>query len=313
MDDCEIIFVFFAKNLVEFKDGDIITGEGLTGGGGEGDAQPQVIGPETMRRRIEIYESYNFMLYDQNLIISSCQKTFVFPFEDSQLLYLKSIYLGRNYTIFSYIYNTHAQLIFFHLIETEKNDDTTLVKEMNTINETIFNFHINETLSDLIKMDDRQIIFIYACSYSLKDSNNANLISIIILDINPDDSFALSTRVFNIDLRNLKPILQLSAFCYDGYLLLATTVTEENSVNNNIDYYSLLIMFGYSKGINKTIDLSYYLSDNENYGKNSKTFFDILYENFTLDNNIFNYTLADKIKLFIYKYNIFIIFINYIQ
>ena len=146
--------------------------------------------------------------------------------------------------------------------------------------------------------------------------NYIKLLSIIILDINPDDSFSLNTRIYNIDLGNLKPILQLSAFCYDGYLLLATTVKEENSINNgieNISYYSLLIMFGYSKGINKTIDISYYLSNNENYGKNGKNFFDILYENFTLDNNIFNYTLADKIKLFIYKYNIFIIFINYIQ
>ena len=309
MDDCEIIVVFFAKNLLGFEGENITTGQGQTGGG-EGDAQPHVIGQETMRRRIEIYGSYNFMLYDQNLIISSCQKTFVFPFEDSQLLYLKSIYLGRNYTIFSYIYNTNAQLIFFHLIEIEKNDVVISVKEINKIHETLFNFHINETLSDLIKMDDRQIIFIYAGSYSLKYSNNANLISIIILDINPDDSFALSTRVYNIDLRNLKPILQLSAFCYDGYLLLATTVTEENSINNNIDYYSLLIMFGYSKGINKTIDISYYLSDNENYGKNSKTLFDILYENFTLDNNIFNYTLADKIKLIFIPQEIIIININ---
>ena len=49
-----------------------------------------------LRKRIEIYENYNFKLYSQNLIVSSCQKEFSFPFEKSQLLHLKTIYLEKN-------------------------------------------------------------------------------------------------------------------------------------------------------------------------------------------------------------------------
>ena len=56
-------------------------------------------------------------------------------------------------------------------------------------------------------------------------------------------------------------------------------------------------MFGYSNGTDSIIDISYYLNDNENYGINDKKFIDILYENFNIENNIFNYVSANKIKI----------------
>ena len=257
MDDFEILVIFYAENEKENS----INLEGGNGLGGLDGDQPQVINPAPAadNRRMEIYQNYNFKLYDQNLSDLSCQNEIIFPFEGNELFFFKSLYLGRNYAIFAYIFGRDSQLIFFHLIKIDDIDGTN-DKEVNGINKVdvnLFNFDINKTLSDFVKIDDRQILFIYNGSCM-----ENKLLSIIILDINPDDSFSLSTRVYNIDLGNLEPILQLSSFCFDGYLLLATTVKEENSINNNIeniDYYSLLIMFGYSKGINKTIDISYYL------------------------------------------------------
>ena len=87
-------------------------------------------------------------------------------------------------------------------------------------------------------------------------------------------------------MEQLVPKLQLSAFEYNGYLLLATTVIKEDSNLFSSGYYSLLIMFGYANGTDSIIDISYYLSDNENYGKSTKTFIGLLYENFTIENNI---------------------------
>ena len=155
----------------------------------------------------------------------------------------------------------------------------------------------NETLTDFVKINENKTIFIFTDSFIDNASKKVRLLSIINIDIN-FTSFDFRTKVYNILLENLIPKLQLSTFEYNGHLLFSTTVIKEylNSEESD-DYFSLLIIFGYANGTDSIIDLSYYLNDNENFGKGNKKLIELLYENFNIENNIFNYTLTNKFKL----------------
>ena len=198
MDDCEILVVFYAENKKE-NGADLEGGNGL--GGLDGDHN-QVENPVSAvdNRRMEIYQNYNFKFYDQNLVSSICLNDFKFPFEGKELFFFKSLYLGTNYAIFAYIFGTNSQLMSFHLIKIDSTEASkgNIVNAINKVDVNLFNFDINKTLSDFVKIDDRQIIFIYNGSYVETIINYVKLLSIIILDINPDDLFALNTRVYNI-------------------------------------------------------------------------------------------------------------------
>jgi len=56
------------------------------------------------------------------------------------------------------------------------------------------------------------------------------------------------------------------------------------------------MILSYANGTDSTTDVSYFLKDNENY-QNDKSFFDFLYQNLTIENNIFGYIAENIIKL----------------
>ena len=62
------------------------------------------------------------------------------------------------------------------------------------------------------------------------------------------------------------------------------------------DMCSLLIVFGYSNGNDISIDISPYLLDSDNSNININIF-DFFLSSRKIDNNIFNYSLVNKVKL----------------
>ena len=56
------------------------------------------------------------------------------------------------------------------------------------------------------------------------------------------------------------------------------------------------MIFGYANGTDDIADISRFFNDTSNYQK-EKTFFDYLYENLTIENNIFGYEALNSIKI----------------
>ena len=57
------------------------------------------------------------------------------------------------------------------------------------------------------------------------------------------------------------------------------------------------MILGYVNGTDCTIDISYWLNDMENNRDNNISFFEYLYQDFTIENNIFGYVPESLIKL----------------
>ena len=205
------------------------------------------------RRKLENNQKYNFNLYGKNLNYLKCFDYPEFNFQVEELLYFKSIYLGNQYIIFSFIVDSNKDYINFNLIEIDI-DSSLDVNYINIVEKYLYNFdNYNESLSDFIKIEENKLVFIYTGSFLESNSNKIRLLSMIIININLK-SFTLSTKVYSIQLETLIPKLQLSAHIYNGYILFATTAIEENP-NSRDDYFSLLIIFGYANGTDSTIDI----------------------------------------------------------
>ena len=116
LDDFETLFVFF-YNENELK----ITCDKATaiesGNGGEFDPPVQHM---EYRRRALFIQKYRVDIYGKDLNFHGCMDVIEFNFKYNQLLYFKSIYLGKNYVIFSYIVKNNYNSIFFNVFISNK-------------------------------------------------------------------------------------------------------------------------------------------------------------------------------------------------
>ena len=86
---------------------------------------------------------------------------------------------------------------------------------------------------------------------------------------------------------------ELSGFMYNDFLAFtATVISQENSG----EFFSIFMIFGYPNGIDLEIDISYFLSDSENYDS-TFNLYDYFMGTIKIDNNIFDYQIVDSIKL----------------
>ena len=214
-------------------------------------------------------------------------------------LFFKSIYLKNQYVIFAYYLNFYLE---FELLQINYQTELKVVSPIDFKEYYLYNFDIYESLIDFVKIDDKRVVFIYTSATSIHpeegnlQNNNRGLI-ILLIDISSDFKY-LYIRSYLIFLKNLIPKMQISAFEYNGYLLFSTTaVLQEENSNYYYNYLSLFMKFGYASGNDyDNIDISIYLSDLENNNPTEK-FFDLLYENLLIENNIFGYQSDKRIKL----------------
>ena len=135
-------------------------------------------------------------------------------------------------------------------------------------------------------------------------------LGIILIDINIyiGDFYI---RKFYINLENYSPT-QIKGFAYNNYLLFSATGNIVNDYYRRLnfdEYLSMFMIFGYANGTDCNIDISK-LIFKEEYNKENNFFF-FLFQNLTIENNIFGYYPFGIINLVhipeevsIYQYNI---------
>ena len=112
------------------------------------------------------------------------------------------------------------------------------------------------------------------------------------MDFN-DDYTRLKMRLFhhkqpdNVQFRK-----EFTGYIYNGFFTFTSTVAAVNSE----EFYSILLFYGYPNGTDFEIDISPYLMDT-GYYKSEDNLFDRLMLNLTVENNIFQYDVVQKINL----------------
>ena len=206
-------------------------------------------------------------------------------------IFFKVVYVEEKYIMLVYFSE------YFLNFEMYKIDYDAGVERISLLNYYLTG--LDELLTDFKKINDKKLIFI--CTniivedFSLQSSNNFN---IFIININKDNSNSLNFGVEQhilFSFGNYIPTWQIYGTYYNGYLLFSTNYkNRDDPVENN--YFSLFMVLSYANGTDSTTDISLYLSDNDNY-QNDITFFEFLYQNLTIENNIFGYIAENVIKL----------------
>ena len=202
-------------------------------------------------------------------------------------LFIKTFYLQYNYTLFVYFSENDFCFVIYSF-----NGE----KGLNECYKSNYKLYKKEEPpSDFIKINNNKFIFLYT-NYTEIEPITIRQLSMFEININQVvSSFSLSAKKSELlDFGNYIPTKQISGFLYNDFLLLSTTYKpEEDRVNT---YYSLLMIFGYANGTDSTIDISKILINNNNEN-DSFSLFKFLYQNLTIENNIFGYVPEEKIKL----------------
>ena len=214
-------------------------------------------------------------------------------------LFFKSINIKNQYVI--YVYLIYDNWLLFDLIELNylnyANGRNTISPLFTWVYDTSnYYFDVYESLNDFIKLDENRLVFIYTTSYfndysierRILDIQNSWKLCIIIIDLKQSSEYLTNNFYIN-----------LSAFAYNGYLLFASTgimIDENDYFDDSTNYFSLFMVFGYANGTDTVVDISFYLKGNENF-KQENNFTDPPFENFTIENNIFEYYVDNEILL----------------
>ena len=152
----------------------------------------------------------------------------------------------------------------------------------------------------MVKINNNKVAFIYTGFTKVESKRGGGkkqlphnrVISILIINIVQYGE--ISAREYNIDLDRYTPTMKISGFLYNGHLLISSIVKKKEGNNfhdSSDELLSLFMIFGYSNGTDSIIDISqYFYKEDESQ---MKDLFNLLYENFTLENNIFGYSLQD--------------------
>ena len=259
-------------------------------------------------RRLSYYDNmykFNLKFYNYNLKYNSYIKDLTLNNTLSQKysgynLFAKSLYMGNNYVIYVYILNTE---IIFDLFYINFSEEKSHIEPIMTKSHSNNKINLDTLLCDLVKIENNKLAFIYTTdgeilnSRRLENQKNQDESHTLIINLNKNE---LDIHSFNIGFDNYVPKLQILGTAYNNYLIFATTSLtkkeDENYLSNqDKNYFSLLMIFGYANGTDSIIDISMYLENNENYTQ--VNFYEFLYNNYTIENNIFEYETETQIKL----------------
>ena len=83
----------------------------------------------------------------------------------------------------------------------------------------------------------------------------------------------------------------MALYYFNDYIYFTGTIKVSNGGT-----YSILITFGYANGKDSVLDISPYLKDSNNTNINLNLF-DYFLNSIVIDNNIFNYSIVQQVKL----------------
>ena len=237
-------------------------------------------------------------------------------------IYFKSIYLKDAYIAFIYITSLPSETMnLCFVLEIYKMNILISSPYAELIEPEIIgliNSYIpfNEILSDIVKIDNNRLAFI--CTDLIepkgqirpsdpmvsrrlrKGQEQSRHLMVSLIDFY-SGYFISNKRYYYINLDNYNLHNQISGYVYNGYLLFSSTATKlpiqtPRALDDSLDYFSLFMIFGYANGTDGIINISQFFNDISNY-QEEKTFFDYLYENLTIENNIFGYEALNSIKI----------------
>ena len=164
-------------------------------------------------------------------------------------------------------------------------------------------FDIDQSLNDIIKINDTTIAFIFTSYFTgsmrrINSETDYNSLCIIIIKIN-QDTYGFSFYNYKIDNNFYELNMQILGYSYNNYLIFATSslLNNGNNINNeDYNYLSLFMMFGYPNGTDSIIDISIYLESYNNNQQNHN-FYEFFKKNLTIENNIFRFISTNNIIL----------------
>ena len=204
--------------------------------------------------------------------------------QESVGLYYYSIKIKNN--LGAFIYYLSNETYYPELSIKEIDDDYRFTTKIQMSLNIGYEFNNEPLYNNLIKLDDNRISYIS----TTKDKSQ---LLIVLLDLYNNDQ-NIKIRIFKIELLklyNYQIYKEIKTILYNGYLALSSSI---NDLNDNQNYFSLLLIFGYINGTDSFIDISLYLNKN-NHDNNNIII--KLQENAKINNNIFGYELTNEIKL----------------
>ena len=200
--------------------------------------------------------------------------------------YFKACILKEGYTGFIYFINGYKYVFKILNLKIEENSYETKLyygEDYYTLNHLI-------TLNEFLKIDDERMVF-------LSTTENTYLY-IIMFDIYQDYTYVkirYYSILFSTDIISLLS-KELSGFIYNGYLAFTATVIPRGENALSEIFFPVFLIFGYANGTDFEIDIYPYLSDTADFTGTKNLYEDLIAEA-KIDNNIFGYEMAEKIKL----------------
>ena len=182
--------------------------------------------------------NFNFSFYNHNLksinyvdgmifnsfINENTNDDFIF---DISYLFIKSIYLGKQYLMFVYFIDENPYILF-ELIEMNYFIGMKRIEPKKWGQKGSYYLKTYKTLNDFVKIDEMRVAFVFITSYKANDvsdienntrrnlQNNNRFLIILLIDI-IDSSKKLNIREYFLTLENIYPQMQISTHSYNGF------------------------------------------------------------------------------------------------
>ncbi len=270
-----------------------------------GDMPKRVLDNSRVRKlpiSYEISYKFNLKFYDSNLrplfYVKNVELDIELPSNyQGEDIFIKSLYLscfGEPYAIFVYSNGNYDNFIFklFYIDYNKFKNDENYERGNQIYSYNNNGFDIKDSPNDFVKVKDTQVAFMYI------STDYSSELEIILIDLDLFD-WQFYHREYYIDLEN-NPT-QIKGFSYNNYLMFSSTGGIGNNqgytnYQNYAKYLSMFMIFGYANGTDSTIDISQFLFK-EDYNNIDNNFFWFLFQNLTIENNIFGYFPIGIIKL----------------
>ena len=243
-----------------------------------------------------------FTLFDQNVQSINEFNIDIANFLNNNMnnKFFRTIYLANELVMFVYYcFNCFNQ---WHIINFELyrvNPLNGVSKVLPTYGDPLRVYMAENFLAECIKLNDNKIVFF---NYNINNNYENNKMFIKIIQLNQDYSYYNLFQFPEFHLENNIPKTPLSLFIHNGYIIFTSNAIQLEEINkpeNEMNYYSILMIFGYPNGTDSTIDISEFIIDNEDNDISpflSNQFYNFLMQNYTIVNNL-GYMTVNSIKL----------------
>ena len=201
---------------------------------------------------------------------------------DRNGIFFKSVELPDKKRAFALYDNGIGDHLYFRIYQFSKNENSYSASQIlsrdSRENGKEYRFSSYVTFNDIYKLNNERIAVV-----SVAIAKNELVLLLYDLYNNYQN---VKMRWYLISISNLGLKKELSLYSFNDYLMLSITGSS----------FADLIIFGYANGTDSIIDISPYLSDSLNY-KEDLNLITELYNNITIDNNIFGYIQMSQMKI----------------